>query len=62
MLGNGRAEVYCFDKNKTRQGQIRGKMKKKVWIMVKDIVLVGIREFEDDKCDIIHKYKLEEVR
>lgn len=30
--------------------------------MVKDIILVGIREFEDDKCDIIHKYKLEEVR
>ncbi len=37
-------------------------MYNKIWIKAKDIVLVGIREFKDDKCDIIHRYNLEEVR
>ena len=27
-----------------------------------DIVLVGLRDFQDDKCDIIHKYNADEAR
>lgn len=26
-----------------------------VWVSAGDIVLVGLRDFQDDKCDIIHK-------
>ena len=48
MLGNGRCECYCFD-GKTRLGHIRGKMRKKVWVSAGDIVLCGLREFQDDK-------------
>ena len=52
MLGNGRCEVSCFD-NVKRLCHIRGKMRKKVWVMVGDIVLVSLRDFQDEKGDII---------
>ena len=34
----------------TRLGHIRGKMRKKVWVSAGDIVLVGLREYQDDKA------------
>jgi initiation factor 1A len=55
MLGNGRCECYCYD-GVTRLGHIRGKMRKKVWVSAGDIVLCGLREYQDDKVDIIHRY------
>ena len=61
LLGNGRCECNCFD-GKTRLGHIRGSMRKKVWINKDDIILVSLREFQDDKCDIILKYSLDEAR
>lgn len=48
MLGNGRLEGKCFD-GTTRLCHIRGKMRKKVWVNANDIVLVGLREYQDDK-------------
>ena len=35
---------------------------KKVWVSAGDIVLVGLREYQDDKVDIIHKYNADEAR
>lgn len=61
MLGNGRVEAYCFDQVK-RLCHIRGKLRKKVWIQVGDIVLLGLREFQDSKADIIMKYTPDEAR
>lgn len=61
MLGNGRCETYCFDGVK-RLCHIRGKMRKKIWINVGDIVLIGIREFQNQKGDIILKYSSSEAR
>jgi translation initiation factor 1A len=61
MLGNGRCECFCFD-GVTRLGHIRGKMRKKVWITAGDIVLVGKRDFQDEKVDILHKYTADEAR
>ena len=58
-LGNCRFSCQCQD-GKLRMGSVRGKMHKKIWIARGDIVLVGLREFQDDKCDIIHKYTNEE--
>mmetsp|Transcript_3536 Transcript_3536/g.8357 ORF Transcript_3536/g.8357 Transcript_3536/m.8357 type:complete len:142 (-) Transcript_3536:265-690(-) len=60
MLGNCRVEAYCYDGVK-RLCHIRGNMRKKVWVVAGDIVLVAPREFEDDKADIIHKYNTEEA-
>jgi len=61
MLGNGRCEVWCCDQ-KQRLCHIRGKMRKKVWVCQGDVVLVSLRDFQDDKGDIIVKYTPEEAR
>merc|ERR1711896_80694 len=61
MLGNGRLEAQCFDGQK-RLCHIRGKMRKKVWVTQGDIVLVSLRDFQDEKGDIIVKYTADEAR
>ena len=61
MLGNGRLEAYCMDGVK-RLCHIRGKMRKKVWVNTGDIVLVGLREYQDEKADVILKYMADEAR
>ena len=33
-----------------------------VWISGNDIVMVSLRDFQDEKCDIILKYFPEEVK
>jgi initiation factor 1A len=61
MLGNGRLEAQCIDGIK-RLCHIRGKMRKKVWVNAGDVVLVGLREFQDAKADVILKYQADEAR
>ncbi|ODV95615.1 hypothetical protein PACTADRAFT_42224, partial [Pachysolen tannophilus NRRL Y-2460] len=61
MLGNGRVEATCFDGVK-RMAHIRGKLRKKVWMSQGDIILVSLRDFQDDQCDVVHKYNLDEAR
>ncbi|KAL1500059.1 hypothetical protein AB1Y20_012736 [Prymnesium parvum] len=61
MLGNGRLEAFCFD-GVNRLCHIRGKLRKRVWIGVGDIILLGLREFQDQKADIILKYDGDEAR
>jgi len=61
VMGDGRFECACFD-NTVRIGKIRGKMRKRVWITLNDIVLCGLRDFEEDKIDIIHKYMPDEIK
>lgn len=61
ILGNGHVECACFD-NVVRLGNIRGKMRRRVWIVLDDIVLCGLRDYQDGKVDIIHKYNPEEIR
>lgn len=34
----------------------------KVWISSGDVVMVALREFQDEKCDIVLKYFPEEVK
>ncbi|WVQ92174.1 translation initiation factor eIF-1A [Cryptococcus gattii] len=61
MLGNGRLEAKCQD-GESRLAQIRGQMRKKVWIVVGDIILLSLREFQDDRADVIHRYTPDEAR
>ena len=61
MLGDGRVDLSCYD-GVARTGLIRGTMRRRVWINTGDIVLVGLREFQPDKADVIHKYTAEEAR
>ncbi|KAI8849292.1 hypothetical protein BC829DRAFT_391950 [Chytridium lagenaria] len=61
MLGNGWIEVSCIDGEK-RLAHIRGAFRKKVWITVGDVVLLGLRDFQDSKADVILKYTPDEAR
>ncbi|KAK3097724.1 hypothetical protein FSP39_012474 [Pinctada imbricata] len=61
MLGNGRLEAMCFDGMK-RLCHIRGKLRKKVWITGGDIILLGLRDYQDTKADVILKYTPDEAR
>jgi len=61
MLGNGRLEAMCFDGVK-RLCHIRGKLRKKVWINQGDIILIGLRDYQDAKADVILKYTSDEAR
>jgi len=61
MLGNWRIEALCFDGTK-RLCHIRGKLRKKVWINAGDIILLGLREYQDGKADVILKYSSDEAR
>eukprot|EP00899_Mesostigma_viride_P007697 jgi/Mesvir1/16929/Mv15788-RA.1 len=61
MLGNGRLEAQCMDGVK-RLCHIRGKMRKKVWVNAGDVILVGLRDYQDEKADVIQKYMADEAR
>merc|ERR1711965_440590 len=50
MLGGGRLEAQCFDGVK------------RLWIAQGDIVLVGLRDYQDEKGDVILKYSADEAR
>ena len=57
LLGNDRIMVRCLD-GLTRLCRIRGKMKRKVWIRLNDIVLVSPWDFQTDtRGDIIWRYR-----
>jgi hypothetical protein len=33
-----------------------------MWIGVGDLILISLRDFEDGKADVLHKYSTEEAR
>ena len=62
LLGGCNALVYCND-GRERLCHIRGSMRKKVWLATGDIVLISIRDFDNNtlpntiqKGDICAKY------
>lgn len=61
MLGDGRIKIKCIVDNKIieKLGIIRGSMRKRQWINSGDIVIVCIRDFEPDKCDVVYVYPKE---
>ena len=57
MLGYERVLVKCQDGHE-RVCRIRGKMKRRAWVRVRDIVLVSPWDFQSEKKgDIIWRYK-----
>jgi len=47
MIGANYVKVLCMD-GKERRARIPGRMRRRVWINPKDVVLLGIWEFDDD--------------
>lgn len=62
--GGGFMKVKCFEGVTTseKRGHIRGGLRKRGWIGAGDIVLVSLRGFQDDTCDIMHKYNTDDAR
>jgi len=61
MLGFDRIMVTCQDGHE-RLCRIRGKMKRRMWIRVGDIVLVSPWDFQSDtRGDIIWRYKRNQI-
>ena len=60
MLGDCRVDCLCSD-GIHRIAHIRGKFRKRIWISTGDIILLSLREFQDEKADVIHKYTSDEA-
>jgi translation initiation factor 1A len=60
MLGNKRVEVIIFSSGKHVQCKIAGHVR--TWVTKDDVVLVGLRDFQEDRADVIHKYTTDESR
>jgi translation initiation factor 1A len=61
MLGFDRMMVKCQD-GKERLCRVRGKLKRRVWIRVGDIVLVSPWDFQSDvRGDICGRYRRNET-
>lgn len=55
-LGGSRARVKCFD-GKSRICRIPGRLKRRLWIRENDTILVEPWELDNEKGDIIFKYR-----
>jgi len=55
MLGGRRATVQCVD-GVERLGRIPGRLKRRQWIAVGNVVIVVPWDFQDEKGDIIYRY------
>jgi translation initiation factor 1A len=56
MLGANRVKIQSMD-GKTRMWKICGKMKKRVWLRVDDVILMVPWSFQDDKAEIVWRYQ-----
>ena len=62
MLGNRRLIAKCTDEQE-RLAIIPGKYKgKRNWISVGMVLLLGIRDYQDDKADVIYIYNDQDVK
>lgn len=62
---NDKHKVQFIDKRftmKPRICHVRGSMRKRAYVNVNDLVLVSLRDFQDDKADIIYKYENYELQ
>ncbi|MEO3992928.1 MAG: translation initiation factor aIF-1A [Desulfurococcaceae archaeon TW002] len=60
-MGGNYVKAICMD-GKERKLRIPGKLRHKVWINVKDVVLVGKWEFDEGRGDILYKYGRDEKK
>ena len=69
VLGGGNFSVNCYEKDIRNEFitceklcHVRGKLRKKVWINLNDLVLLSVRDFDNSRGDIIHKYTINEEK
>ena len=52
----------CSFSGKARLCKVRGQMHKRQWVNISDTVLISLRDFQDEKAEVIHRYTAEESR
>jgi len=62
VLGGCRFMVLLSTTNRESIGWLCGSLHRRGWLMVDSVVLVSIRDFQNDKVDIIHKYTDDNVK
>lgn len=60
ILGECKFTIFCFD-GKERMCQLRKAAKKKERVEIDTVVLVGLRDYQDEKGDIIFVYNREQT-
>ena len=60
-LGNRWFDVECQD-SILRKCQVRGSMRNRKFVNIGDVVIFSLRDFQDNKADIVHVYNGDEVR
>ncbi len=55
LLGANKIRVRCMD-GVVRLARIPGKIKKRIWIMEGDVIIVVPWSFQNEKADIVWKY------
>jgi translation initiation factor 1A len=60
MMGGSRIRVLCAD-GRSRLARIPGKLKKRLWIRPGDLVIVKPWESQDEKADVIWRFKKSEA-
>ncbi len=60
LLGDRKLTVVLPDSSES-MAIIPGKFRKRLWIKVGDVILVSVREFQDNKLDVLYKYTDKEV-
>lgn len=59
-LGSSRSRVKCLD-GKERNCRIPGRLKRRLWVREGNIILVEPWEYDDNKGDIVYKYRINQV-
>src|SRR3989344_4508395 len=59
-LGGSRMRARCLD-GKTRICKIPGRLKRKLWVREEDTVLIEPWELDNDKGDVLFKYRKNQV-
>ena len=58
---NYKYTAICYD-GKIRTCILSGKMSKRIWLIKGDFILISLREFQDNKANILLKYNLNEIK
>lgn len=60
-LGGNKMSVYCLD-GKTRMCRVPGRLRRKLWLRRNDVVIVEPWELDENKGDIVFKYRPNQVQ
>lgn len=60
MLGGRRVIVQCLD-GVERMARIPGRLKRRHWVQVGDIVIIVPWDFQDEKAELIYRYTRPQV-